>query len=177
MWLRHANTRQIPVGDPATAWMAEHDGYESAGAGIRHQRIVRLDKAARSMEITDELAGKASQTESSGVSGQDKSGADGGHEMRLAFHLGPDVTASLAGAVAELAWPGASVPGAARMELPTGLRWTLHRGETAPAYGWYSEGLGRKVPAITLIGTGQGRGGTPLVTRLKFYDKDPKAEA
>ncbi|MBO0820985.1 MAG: hypothetical protein J2P26_09070, partial [Nocardiopsaceae bacterium] len=124
----------------------------------------------------------------------------GEHDVRLAFHLGPDVTASLSGPAeslpgsassrpgaaaslsgpavsrsgpaAELAWPG----GSARLDLPAGLSWTLHRGETEPPLGWYSEGLGRKVPATVLIGAGRCLSGVPLVTRLRFFDPEPRAE-
>ncbi|MEU4246115.1 alginate lyase family protein [Amycolatopsis sp. NPDC026612] len=64
-----------------------------------------------------------------------------------------------------------SLPGAggavrtAVMELPPGLSWTVHRGETDPPLGWYSAGFGRKEPSTTLVGSG-----TPghLTTLLRF---------
>jgi hypothetical protein len=56
------------------------------------------------------------------------------------------------------------------MELPVALRWSLHRGETSPILGWYSPGLGRRVPAFTLLGSGRCVPGTPLATRLEFLD-------
>jgi hypothetical protein len=62
------------------------------------------------------------------------------------------------------------VPGAALLDLPGGLRWTLHRGETDPILGWYSPGLGRRVPAYTLVGRGSSVPGVPLCTRLEFLD-------
>ena len=94
----------------------------------------------------------------------------GGHDVRLAFHLGPDVVAELDGTSAILSWPGAAVPGAARLELPDGLQWSLHRGETEPILGWYSRGLGRRVPACTLLGDGHSALDTLLTTRLEFLD-------
>jgi hypothetical protein len=157
MWLRHARTRTTE--SPSDLhWAAEHDGYSSLRPRARHQRSVRLDPAARAIEITDTVDG-------------------GGHPVRLAFHLGPVVQVRLAGARAELAWPGAPVPGAARMELPDSLEWTEHRGETGPILGWYSPGLGRREPATTLVGTGRPRAGRPLVTRLVFSDPADGAEA
>jgi hypothetical protein len=114
-----------------------------------HRRSVRLDPAARALDITDLIDG-------------------GGHEVRLAFHLGPLVDARLDAGAALLTWPDAHVRGAARMELPAGMSWRLHRGETGPILGWYSTGLGRRVPAATLVGTGRCRRDMPLITRLEF---------
>ena len=56
------------------------------------------------------------------------------------------------------------------MELPLGLRWSLHRGETDPILGWYSPGLGRRVPAFSLLGRGRCAAGAPLATRLEFVE-------
>ena len=94
---------------------------------------VRLDRASRTVDIVDEIGG-------------------GRYDVRLAFHLGPDVYAELDGARAILRWPAAATPGAARLELPQPLQWSLHRGETDPILGWYSSGLGRRIPAFTLAG-------------------------
>ena len=41
-------------------------------------------------------------------------------------------------------------------------------GETDPILGWYSAGLGERVPAVTLLGQGRCAPGTPLMTRLCF---------
>jgi hypothetical protein len=157
LWLRHAAGRELAVTDDGevASWTGEHDGYRPAV----HRRSVRLDRAARVVEITDEISG-------------------GAHDVRVAFHLGPDVAASLtsagddAGAVASLAWPGAVTPGSAELTLPAGLEWRLHRGETAPILGWYSAGLGHRVPAVTLLAQGRSQPGGRLVTRLKFAESE-----
>ncbi|MBO0822042.1 MAG: alginate lyase family protein, partial [Nocardiopsaceae bacterium] len=94
LWTRHARAGEIPAGDPETAWTAEHDGYASLRPGITHRRSVRLDPAARSLEITDTAKG-------------------GEHDVRLAFHLGPDVTASLSGPAESLPGSASSRPGPA----------------------------------------------------------------
>ncbi len=153
LWLRHANGRLIDVRDigDAVEWTAEHDGYRKLDPPAWHRRCVRLDRASRAIDIVDEIA-------------------TGGHSLRLAFHLGPNVTAELDEACAFLSWPGIRVPGAARMELPGSLQWTLHRGEENPISGWYSRSLGQRVPATTLIGVGQSVAAQPLVTRLEFSD-------
>jgi hypothetical protein len=58
---------------------------------------------------------------------------------------------------------------AAVLELPSGLSWTAHRGETNPPLGWYSAGFGRKQPAVTLLGNGFAGGETTVMTtRIHF---------
>jgi len=161
MWGHHARSREIEVIDDGdiARWTAEHDGYASLDQPAVHRRSVLLDRASRSVDIIDEIEG-------------------GGHDLRLAFHLGPEVQAGLDGSCASLHWPGVPAPGAARLELPSALRWSLHRGETDPILGWYSPGLGRRVPAVTLIGCGHCVSGAPLATRLEFLDAatSPKAD-
>ena len=151
LWLRQANSREIEVTDTGevAGWTAEHDGYLPLRPAARHCSSVRLDRAARRIDIVDEID-------------------VGGHDLRLTFHLGPDVKAELDGAQALLAWPDAGTPGTARLELPPELQWSLHRGETDPVLGWYSPGFGQRVPAYTLLGQGRSAPGLPLTTRLVF---------
>jgi hypothetical protein len=154
LWLRHANGRELEVidtGDVA-GWTADHDGYLALKPPVRHRRSVWLDRASRLIDIVDEV--------------------DGQCDVRLAFHLGPDVLAELGEGCAMLRWPDAVTPGAAWMELAPQLRWTLHRGETDPILGWYSQGLGHRTPAYTLLGCGTVTAGTPLTSRLQFLDTD-----
>jgi hypothetical protein len=149
MWARQARTREIAVPSPETAWTAEHDGYGVLSRAVRHRRRVELDRAGRLIVITDVMDG-------------------GEHDMRMAYHLGPDVAAEIGPGVAALSWTSASGAGTARLELPAQLDWRLHRGETDPILGWYSAGLGERVPAVTLVGSGRCAPGVPLVTRLSF---------
>ena len=88
LWLRHADAREIDVRDDGEVaeWTAEHDGYQSLDRPARHRRTVRLDRASRSIDIVDEIDG-------------------GSHDVRLAFHLGPEVQAELDGGGAVLRWP------------------------------------------------------------------------
>jgi hypothetical protein len=153
LWLRHANAREVGVQDigDAAEWTAEHDGYLALHPSARHRRTVWLDRISRSLDIVDEIGGDR-------------------HDVCLTFHLGPEVEAEMDGESALLRWPGASTPGAARLELPP-LRWSLHRGETDPILGWYSPGLGRRVPAVTLLGRGRAAPNESLITRLEFFDQ------
>jgi len=155
LWLRHARGQEIAVTDDGTvaSWQAEHDGYQALRRPAVHRRTVSLDRSARSVEITDTVSG-------------------GPHDVRVAFHLGPQVAAELTGATATLSWTGGSVPEAARLTLPSALRWELHSAQTSPALGWYSSGLGQRVPAWTLLGVGTSTPGEPLTTLLEFARRD-----
>ena len=160
MWMRHAQARQIEVLDEGdiARWTAEHDGYTSLDPPGSHRRSVLLDRASRSIDIIDEIEG-------------------GDHDIRLVFHLGPEVQAELDGSYAMLRWPAASTQRTARLELPSGLRWSLHRGESDPILGWYSPGLGRRVPSFTLLGYGRCVPGAPLATRLEFLEAGEPSKA
>ncbi|WP_116111663.1 alginate lyase family protein [Amycolatopsis ruanii] len=147
LWTRHATTRVLATpGAGVLRWSAEHDGYRPAV----HRRTVELDPGARELRITDEIT------------------AGRHHPARLAFHLGPRVSAELTGHAAVLTWTSGGREQAAVLDLPAGLTWTAHHGQTAPPLGWYSPGYGRREPATTLIGSGlAGRGGA-LTTLLRF---------
>jgi hypothetical protein len=152
-WPRHALAREIEViddGDVAS-WAAEHDGYRKLDPPASHRRSILLDRASRIVDIVDQIEG-------------------GSYDVRLAFHFGPDVEVELDGSCTFLSWPDTVTPGAARMELPAGLSWSLHRGETDPILGWYAAGLGGCVAAFTLVGRGCWSAGAPLATRLEFAD-------
>lgn len=152
LWLRHARGRETSATDDGTiaSWTAEHDGYARCRPPAVHCRSVRLDRSARTIEITDAIRG-------------------GDHDVRLAFHLGSDVEAELDSSVASLRWAAAgSAPETALMTLPAELSWSLHRAETNPILGWYSPGLGCRVPAWTLVGKGRQMRSRQLVTMLAF---------
>ena len=153
MWVRHAQAREIEVIDDGdiARWTAEHDGYASLDPPALHRRSVLLDRASRSIDIIDEIEG-------------------GKHELRLAFHLGPEIQVELDESDAVLRWATGSAHGTARLELPSRLRWSLHRGESDPILGWYSPGLGRRIPAFTLLGSGRCAPGALLATRLEFLE-------
>ncbi|MCQ9132365.1 heparinase II/III family protein [Streptomyces hilarionis] len=134
LWTRHAGTRVLSVeasGEDTASWSAEHDGYE----GSVHRRRVELTSARRELRVVDEVRGPR-------------------RAVRLAFHLGPAVSAELAGNRAVLTWTRDGEERSAVLDLPGELSWTAHRGESAPPLGWYSAGFGRREPATTLVGAG-----------------------
>jgi hypothetical protein len=149
MWTRHARSRVVEVSGPERRWVAEHDGYATGRAPARHLRTVELD--AGELRVFDEIDTARLR------------------EGRLSYHLGPDVTADLAGTVARLSWCHGDRERSAELRLPAGLTWTLHRGESDPPVGWYSAGFGHRQPACTLVGAGTvGPTTGPLSTVLTF---------
>ncbi|MFH8561854.1 alginate lyase family protein [Streptomyces sp. NPDC017988] len=147
LWTRHARSRVLAAetsGDVAR-WCAEHDGYRPSV----HRRRVELAAASRELRVVDEVRGP-------------------GRSVRLAFHLGPAITADLAGERAVLTWARDGEERSAVLDLPEQLRWRAHRGESDPPLGWYSAGFGRKEPATTLVGTGFTDGAEGFTTVLGF---------
>ncbi|QOV34974.1 alginate lyase family protein [Streptomyces ferrugineus] len=146
LWTRHARSRVL-VAD-TSRWCAEHDGYRP----WVHRRRVELTAASRELRVVDEVRGRHSPRRA----------------VRLAFHLGPAITADLTGHRARLTWTRDGEDRSAVLDLPGELSWRAHRGETEPPLGWYSAGFGRKEPATTLVGTGFTDGAEGFVTVLRF---------
>ncbi|MFF3483099.1 alginate lyase family protein [Streptomyces sp. NPDC002701] len=151
LWTRHARSRVLAADtggapDGGTArWCAEHDGYQ----GSVHRRRVELTAETRELRVTDEVRGPR-------------------RAARLAFHLGPAVTADLTGNRAVLTWTRDGEDRSAVLDLPERLNWRAHRGESDPPLGWYSAGFGRKEPATTLVGTGFTDSAHGFTTVLRF---------
>ncbi|MFD5520999.1 alginate lyase family protein [Streptomyces sp. NPDC127066] len=152
LWTRHTRTRVLVAdvsGAPAggtSRWCAEHDGYQDSV----HRRLVELASGSRELTVFDEVRGPR-------------------RDVRLAFHLGPAVTAELEGNRARLTWSGDGEERSAELDLPARLNWRAHRGESEPPLGWYSAGFGRKEPATTLVGTGVAEGTQGFTTVLRFH--------
>jgi len=140
LWTRHARSNLIALEtDPhggVTAWCAEHDGYRALNPPLLHRRSVRLASRLRRLEIVDCLE------------------TTGGHAVRLAFHLGPEIHAEMVEHSVELTWSDGVSTRSATLSLPQGLAWSLWRGETDPVLGWYSSRFGEKEPAWAVLGGG-----------------------
>ncbi|MEU4346025.1 alginate lyase family protein [Streptomyces sp. NPDC023838] len=155
LWTRHARSRVLVADTSGTCdggtarWCAEHDGYQ----GSVHRRRVELTAASQELKVIDEVRGQHSPRRA----------------VRLAFHLGPAITAELAGNRAVLTWTRDGEDRSADLDLPGQLSWRAHRGESDPPLGWYSAGFGRKEPATTLIGTGVADGSEGFTTVLRFH--------
>jgi hypothetical protein len=151
LWNTHARaaTLTCEVGEqPEQTWSAEHDGYLRLKTPIMHRRSVTLDSPARCLRIVETFDGSAAVP------------------LRLSWHLGPDIEVDLDGAYAVLSWQVGLDRRQGALELPTELRWTLHRADAGPIEGWYSPRFGARVPTASLIGRGTASSSTRLVTEL-----------
>ncbi len=124
---------------------ARHDGY----AAPTYRRL-RLDRAARSLEVLDWTGGGTPV------------------DARLTYHLHPSIECRLQGACMQLAWVAPGGRRQAVIVLPPELSWSAHQGETEPVLGWYSAGFGVKQPTVTLVGRGRIAPGQKLRTRVAF---------
>lgn len=151
LWVRHARSRVLvaPTGPgDEPRWQAEHVGYSRARDPVVHRRTIDVTPAIRA---TDEVRSRRP------------------HRVRLAYHLGPAVSAELDGVRAVLRWESRGHRRCAEIELPPELNWTMHQGELDPPLGWYSPGFGRRSPAVTLLGAGiAGSGSTRYTTTIGF---------
>ena len=146
-WLESSSG--IDGGDQA-ALAAAHDGYRRLENKATHFRRFQLDRQTIQLSITDWIEAAAPVA------------------VRLAYHLDPAVDVALQEHRAQLRWAlGDSIGGAAVIDLPEKLSWSVHRGEEQPPLGWYSPEFGEKVPTAVLIGTGELSAGERLETRLR----------
>jgi Heparinase II/III-like protein/Heparinase II/III N-terminus len=153
LWTTHprTTTTRCQVGDePVQAWSGRHDGYRRLDPPATHERTVTLDSKARTLTVADSIE------------------SAGRLNVRLSWHLGPEISVELRDGFADLSWrTGRGVPHG-RLVLPDALLWTGHRGEQSPPRGWYSPGFGRRVPSTTLTGVGTASAGVQLVTVLQL---------
>jgi hypothetical protein len=145
----------IDDGPRATLAVA-HDGYCRLAAKATHRRRFELDRATQALDIVDRVD------------------AAGPVEVRLAFHVHPDVTVTLDAQTARLAAEGRML---AALSLPAGLTWAAHRGETNPPLGWYSPEFGEKQASTTLVGSGTLAPGKSLATRITVSEDRQRAAA
>jgi hypothetical protein len=161
LWTHQAATSLLldeTRSDGVQVWSAVHDGYRNLPRGaVRHQRVVRLSPAERTLTVQDLLTSPRPRHD---------------HLVELAFQLGPEVTAAVDGSHARLSWQGPSGGCGADLDLPPALSWSAHRGESAPPLGWYSPAFGQRIPTTTLLGTGVVNVYGELVTRLSFDLED-----
>jgi hypothetical protein len=153
LWVRHAHAREIEVIDDGdiASWTAEHDGYSSLDPPARHRRSVLLDRASSSIDIVDQIEG-------------------GQHDLRLAFHLGPELAVELDGSCAACA--GRRHPPLAWRAWNCRLAWTgpCTAAKPIPSSAGTPAAWGSAYPHSLCIGCGRSAPGVPLTTRLEFFD-------
>jgi hypothetical protein len=149
MWTSHAVTSTEYA--TSAQVLASHDGYRRLRPPVTHRRSVSLEPLG-TVTIEDWIEGVHFD-----------------HEFRIAFHLGPTLDCCLTDNIANLSWSG----GAARLQLPSALRWQVVRGQREPLLGWYSAGFDVVEPTYSLVGTGEGPQPCSLVTELSVGRERP----
>ena len=155
LWSRRAHAQETEVidhGDVAN-WAAEHDACLWLDSPVRHRRSVLLDRASRIVDIVDQMDGSS-------------------RDICPAFYFGPEIQVELGEFCAYLSWPSSATPGAARLELPPGLSWSLHQAEADSIPAVYAHGQRSRAPSFSLLGRGGRVTGAPLATRLEFSDTE-----
>jgi hypothetical protein len=159
LWLDAPESTLLAVegldGGPVASLTASHKGYVRQSGGPVHARTVILDRVDRRLRIIDRVE------------------ASGEIRIRLAFHLGPTVTASLDGNTACLTWPQGDDRRRGRIVLPGRLIWRAFRGSINPICGWYSPAFGGRVPATSLIGEGMLSSDGALETIMEIAPERP----
>jgi hypothetical protein len=133
---------------PTAECAAYHDGYERLRPPAIHHRSVRLDRMARCVHIIDRIETRQAR------------------QIRIAFHIGPDVACRLTGDKALLSWRAAETEFAGEICLAPELAWVSLCGQKDPPMGWYSRSFGYIRPSTVLLGSGWYDPGSLLMTRL-----------
>ncbi len=157
-WSSRADAETVAVAGldtgPVAMWTGRHGGYQRLDDPVLHERTVSLHRAERRLTITDRIE------------------ATRPHDVVLAFHVGPTVSAEIDGAAVRLEWDRNGTTRRASMRLPHVLEWRMARGETEPPRGWYSPHMGCRIPAVTLFGVGTMDGDTALESVVELHQED-----
>lgn len=149
MWMRQARARCIAWRSDAACdeFSGEHDGYARLRDPVRHRRDIRLDKAARTIQVTDTL---------------DCAGA---HEVELHWHFSEHGEVALSERRVIARHGNVTL----EMEMP-GLAWipSIACGQEHPPLGWISRRFDEKIPTATVVWQGRITGMTKLVTDIKL---------
>jgi hypothetical protein len=153
LWNSHPRTvtPSFDIGDQAVqTWTAEHDGYMRLRTPTRHRRSTELNSATRKLTVVDTFDTATAV------------------ELRLSWHLGPQLAVELDENRATLSWQVGTDRRQGKILLPDGLTWTTYRAATDPVEGWYAPRFGVRLPATSLVGRGMAASWTRLVTELEL---------
>jgi Heparinase II/III-like protein/Heparinase II/III N-terminus len=161
LWLTHPATHlhgAAGVDEGTTARVhASHDGYRTLPGAPRHHRHIALNRVSRALRVTDWVETTLPVN------------------VRLAFHLHPDVSCRLHEGRAYLSWQGRAADYVC-LTLSSGLEWGIHCGEEQPVLGWYSARFGVKQASTSLVGAGQVKTGQTLATNIAFGEHSSRGE-
>lgn len=146
MWLQKAEARCLAFDRTAEvdSWRAEHDGYRRLSDPVTHRRELRHDKAARCIEVIDDLLCR------------------GAHQAEWFWHFAEDCEVRVDG---ERALEVRCGDRTLTLQCNAGVL-SLHRGEQTPPLGWISRRFDAKNPITTARFVLPINGNTRVQTRL-----------
>jgi hypothetical protein len=152
LWLTAPRTELLELqglDDGARAhWAARHDGYSRLPGRPRHERSVSLDRRMRQLTIKDRIIGA------------------GRFQLRLAYHLGPEIEAEMDAGTLYLQWRCDGRLRRGQLVLPQNLNWRQFKGSNDPVLGWHSRKFGQRQPSITWVGEGSIAAGATMAATL-----------
>lgn len=150
MWLRHAGASCDEYRDDGRVqvWHGRHTGYMRLDDPVLHERRVELDRAARTISVTDRLSCR------------------GEHSVERCWHLAEGCSVSQVGQAFEIR------NGPSRVVLeefagPDGEVNRLH-GSDEPPLGWVSRSFDIKVPTTTIVRRERISGSTTLKAVIRL---------
>lgn len=147
LWLHHARARceRFESNAEKDRFVGSHDGYRRLSDPVTHRREILFDKAARTIEVIDELECR------------------GAHEVEVHWHLAESCDATLHDSSVLVRQRGVRL----RISLAgAGFQLDCVRGQTAPPLGWVSRQFDVKMPSPTLRWSGRVSGSARWSTRI-----------
>jgi hypothetical protein len=146
LWIRHAQARCLlfETGSDCDRLIAEHDGYKRLADPVVHRRDIVYERASACVTITDSIACQSA------------------HYLEIFWHFAPQSNVTLGDSAATV------VQGAVGLTLhwPSSLHAELVRAGTDSCLGWISPRFDEKVPADTLVISGEVAGNWQGVSTL-----------
>jgi hypothetical protein len=149
LWGARANARclEFRSDDTGVEVTGQHDGYRALSDPVVHRRQVRLEPAARTITVLDEIH------------------TEGFHRIAVRFHLAEHCRlAARDGNRFEI---HVADRGVVVLEMDSRLTVETLTGSVSPIAGWVSRGYHVKAPATTLVGRTECIAGAAFVCRLE----------
>jgi hypothetical protein len=149
LWVKHANAmcEHWESGSNRDVLVGVHDGYLRLGDPVRHRRTLMLDKATRTLQVTDRLE------------------CTGRHRVEVLFHVAETCHVENAGGFVRV--QNGPVQIRLRNQFP-GWNAEVVSGQESPPLGWVSRRFDKKLPTHTIVWTGEILGATDLWTELEI---------
>ncbi|NEU09994.1 hypothetical protein GZH53_16840 [Flavihumibacter sp. R14] len=150
LWLNHYDVRikDFGVSDKYDYVIAEHNGYKNYN--VYHQRKVEFFRHKKQFIITDQIFNNSNRT----------------LQIKMPFHIHPKIEYQL---FRDTLLLSSNAKNTVQLKLDGQLTWNIHKGETSPILGWYSESFYSKTPSPVCLGSVQTGSSLKLNTVINIY--------